>query len=260
MMLALLAGAWVALRPLLRPARWPVEQPDRRDDVARAVSSLRDLEFAVAAGTIDPADSATLRRRIEASAFASADRPQGPAPVRTLVVAALIAGIAAVVIVALLPAAAGDRAPGETITGTAPAVGPSTADLEAQVRARPSDVPLRLALGEAYEEDGRTSDAVAQYQAVLAIDPQNVSALNSLGLILFSSGSLDGALLAADRVLEVRPRDSDALFLKGLVLYEQGRFGEAVDVWNIYLDVGEFHYGAPMVRQLIDDAKVKAGR
>lgn len=254
----LLVGGWLALRPLLRPAAWPDEPPDRRDDVARAVSSLRDLEFAVAAGTIDPVDAARLRARIEASAFAPAERVGGPAPVRTFLVAALIAGLAAVLVVALLPASAGDRAPGETITGTAPQGAPSTADLEATVRARPGDIPARLALADAYEAEGRASDAAEQYKAVLAIDQENVPALNGLGLLLFRSGSLDGALLSTERVLALRPRDADALFLKGLALYRQERWREAVDVWKLYLDVGEFHPAAPMIRSLYEDARRKS--
>ncbi|MGH2379525.1 MAG: hypothetical protein ACRDGT_13795, partial [Candidatus Limnocylindria bacterium] len=79
--LALAAGGFLVLRPLLRPAPWPVEPPDRRDDVARAVSSIRDLEFAQAAGTIDPADAALLRSRIEAAAFAAPEAAARPAPV-----------------------------------------------------------------------------------------------------------------------------------------------------------------------------------
>ena len=257
LVVAVLGGGWLALRPLLGPAAWPDEPPDRRDDVARAVSSLRDLEFARAAGTIDAADAARLRARIEASAFATDDPGGAPAPVRTFVVAALIAGVAAVLIVALLPASAGDRAPGETITGTAPAGGSSRADLEARVKAAPSDVPTRLALAEAYAEEGRASEAADQYRAVLGLEPDNVPALNGLGLLLFRSGSPEGALLATDRVLALRPRDADALFLKGLVLYTQEKYADAVKVWALYLDVGEFHPAAAMVRSLYEDAKRK---
>jgi cytochrome c-type biogenesis protein CcmH/NrfG len=257
--LGLAVGGWLALRPWLRAAPWPHEPPDRIDDVARAVSSLRDLDFARAAGTIDAADEARLRARIEAAAFA-ADAPPAPtAPVRTFAVAAIVAGLTAVLVVSLIPAAAGDRAPGETITGSVPEAGPSVADIEARVRARPGDVPTRLALADAYEAQARTSDAAEQYRAVLGIDPQNVPALNGLGLILFRSGSLDGALLASDRVLAIRPRDADALFLKGLVLYQQQRFREAADVWRVFLEVGEYHGAAPMVRTLYEDAKRKAG-
>jgi len=60
-------------------------------------------------------------------------------------------------------------------------------------------------------------------------------------------------------VLALRPRDADALFLKGLIQYRSEDWRGAVDTWTVYLDVGEFHPGAAMVRQLHEDAKKKAG-
>lgn len=258
--LALLGGGALALRPLLLRAAWPAERPDRRDDVARAVSSLRDLEFARAAGTIDAADEAALRSRIVAAAFAAPEGPAAAAPVRTFVAAALMAAVAAVAAVAFLPSAAGDRAPGETITGSVPAAAPSTAELEKKVAAAPDDIPTRLALADAYQAEGRPADAAGQYREVLARDPRNVPALNALGQLLFASGSYDGALVAADRVLAVNARDADALWLKGLVLYEQKKYAEAVKVWDVFLEAGEFHPAAAMVRRLYADAKQKAGR
>lgn len=258
LVLGMVAGGWLALRPLLGRASWPEETADASDDVARAVSSLRDLEFARAAGTIAPADEATLRARIEASAFARRPEPSGKAPVPTFAVVAIAAGLLAIAVVALLPASAGDRAPGETITGTAPALGPTSGDLEAQLRAKPTDIPTRLALADAYQQEGRTALAAEAYRSVLAIDADNVGALNGLALLLFRAGSPDGALLAADRVLALRPRDADALFVKGLVLYTRESYAEAAAVWAVYLDVGEFHPAAPMVRTLYLDAKQKA--
>lgn len=255
----LIAGGWIAFRPLLGRSRWPVEPPDRSDDVARAVSSLRDLEFARAAGTIDPADEARLRARIEASAFARQEVANASAPVPTFAVAAILAGLVAIGVVAFLPAAAGDRAPGETITGSAPQVGSSVTDLEARVRKDPRDIPTRLALADAYQQQDRSPEAAEAYRGVLAIDSDNVPALNGLALLLFRAGSLDGAQLAVDRVLALRPRDADALFLKGLVLYQTGKFADAVTVWGTYLEVGEFHPAAPMVRSLYDLARERAG-
>jgi cytochrome c-type biogenesis protein CcmH/NrfG len=255
---ALGIGGYFALRPYLRPAPWPVEPPDRHDDVARAVSSIRDLEFAQAAGTIDAADAAALRGRIEASAFATEAPAPKPAPVATFAVAAVVAALAAVLVVAFLPGAAGDRAPGSTITGSVPQIGQSLEELEAGVRARPDDIPTRLALAEAYVDAQRADEAADQYRAVLTIDSENVPALNGVALLLYRSGSPDGALAASDRVLSLRPRDPDALFLKGLILYQQGDFAEAVAVWDVFLEVGEFHGAAPMVRSLYEDAKAKS--
>ncbi len=260
--LAFLVGMALVVRPWLtrHVAAWPAEPPDERDDVARAVSSLRDLEFARAAGTLAPADHARLRDLLERSAFARrpAERTRG-APVRTLVIAALLAGIAAILVVFALPPAVGDRAPGVPITGSAPA-GPTLAELEARARASARDVPTLLALGDAYAQSGRASDAVRTYQAVLQIDRENVPAVDGLALVLDLSGEHDGALLAVERALAIAPKDPDALFLKGLILYRKSDWRGAVDVWTAYLEVGEFHPAASLVRPLYKDAKAKLGR
>ena len=257
----LLAGTAAVIAPLARrPLAWPADPPDQRDDVARAVSSLRDLEFARAAGTIAPADYVRLRASLERDAFVR--RPsesRGKAPVRTLVAAALIAAIAVAVAVFYLPPSAGDRAPGETVTGTVPQTD-ALAALEARAGANPSDVPTQLALADAYVQAGRPQDAIPRYQAVLAKDPSNVAALDGLALILVASGSDDGAIVAADRVIAQRPKDPDALFVKGLALYRKQDWNGAVDVWNVYLDVGQYHFGSEMVRGLYADARTKAGR
>jgi cytochrome c-type biogenesis protein CcmH/NrfG len=243
-----------------RARPWPAEPDRAQDDVARAVSSLRDLAFAEAAGTIDPADASRLRATIEAGAFTPAVTPaRERAPIRTLGLAALLLGVIAASVALNLPPAAGDRAPGEPITGTLPAGGPTAADLEAWAKASPRDVPTLLALADAYRQDGRVADAVATYRAVLAIDPNSVPALNGLALILTQAGEPEAAMLAVDRVLQLRPKDPDGLFLRGLLLYKKEDWKGAVDVWTVYLDVGEFHPAAPMVRPLYEDARRKLG-
>jgi len=257
-----LASLALAVRPFLarRAVPWPAESSDARDDVARAVSGLRDLEFARAAGTIAPEDHARLRALLERSAFAPA-RPESPssAPWRTLLIAAALAGVAAVLVVGELPQAAGDRAPGEPITGTIATPAPLS-ELERRANAAPADIPTQLALADGYLGAGRLADAAKTYQVVLGKDPNNIAALNGLGYVLFSSGELHGAQVASDRVLTLRPKDPDALFLKGLALYRTEDYKGAVDVWTVFLDVGQFDQRADMVRALYEDAKQRAGR
>ena len=257
----LLAGTAAVIAPLARrPVAWPADPPDQRDDVARAVSSLRDLEFARAAGTIAPADYAQLRASLERDAFARrAPEPRGAAPVRTLIGAALIAAVAVGVAVFYLPPSAGDRAPGETVTGTVPQTDPLAA-LQARASANPGDVPTQLALADGYVKAGRPQDAISRYQAVLTKDPNNVAALDGLALILVASGSNDGAIVAADRVLAQRPKDPDALFVKGLALYRKQDWNGAIDVWTVYLDVGQYHFGSDIVRAYYADARARTGR
>jgi cytochrome c-type biogenesis protein CcmI len=257
----LLAGMTAVIAPLWRrPVAWPADPPDQRDDVARAVSSLRDLEFARAAGTIAHADYTRLRASLERDAFARrAPESRRVAPVRTLVAASLVAAVAVGAAVFYLPPSAGDRAPGETVTGTVPQSN-ALASLEARASANPGDVPTQLALADGYVEAGRPQDAIPRYQAVLAKDPNNVAALDGLGLILVASGSNDGAIVAADRVLAQRPKDPDALFVKGLALYRKQDWNGAIDVWTVYLDVGQYHAASDIVRAYYADARTKAGR
>jgi cytochrome c-type biogenesis protein CcmH/NrfG len=256
-----LVSLGLAVRPFLtrRGTPWPAETPDARDDMSRAVSGLRDLEFARAAGTIAPEDHARLRAAIERSAFTPPRAERGsPAPWRTIALAALLAGVAAALVIGYLPQQAGDRAPGEPITGTAPA-GASLADLEKRAKADPADIPTQLALADAYLEAGRVNDAATAYQSVLAKDQNNISALDGLAIVLFRSGETRGANVALDRVLALRPKDPDALFLKGLIQYQTQDFKGATATWAVFLDVGEFDPRASMVRQLFADARTKAG-
>src|SRR5437867_1177462 len=255
------AGTAAVIAPLARrPVAWPADPPDQRDDVARAVRSLRDLEFARAAGTIAPTDYVRLRASLERDAFVRrSPESRSAAPVRTLVAAALIAAVTAGVAVFYLPPSAGDRAPGETVTGTVPQTN-TLASLEARASANPGDVPTQLALADGYVQAGRPQDAIPRYQAVLARDPNNVAALDGLALILVASGSDDGAIVAADRVLAQRPKDPDALFVKGLALYRKQDWNGAVDVWTVYLDVGQYHFASDIVRPYYADARARAGR
>jgi cytochrome c-type biogenesis protein CcmH/NrfG len=254
----LLAGTAAVIAPLARrPIPWPADPPDTRDDAARAVSSLRDLEFARAAGTIAPADYARLRSSLERDAFARrGHESRGTAPVRTLIAASLIAAVAVGVAVFYLPPSAGDRAPGETVTGTVPQTN-ALASLEARASANPTDIPTQLALADGYVQAGRPQDAIPRYQAVLDKDPNNIAALDGLALILVRLGRDDGAILAADRVLTQRPKDPDALFVKGLALYRKQDWKGAVDVWTVYLDVGQYHPASEMVRGLYAEARTK---
>jgi hypothetical protein len=61
-------------------------------------------------------------------------------------------------------------------------------------------------------------------------------------------------------VLAQRPKDPDALFVKGFALYRKEDWNGAVDVWTVYLDVGQYHFASDMVRGLYADARAKAGR
>jgi cytochrome c-type biogenesis protein CcmH/NrfG len=70
---------------------------------------------------------------------------------------------------------------------------------------------------------GRYSEAIAAYQAVLKRDPNNVDATTHLGLILAVGGGpehADRALEIFDRALTIDPNYLPALLYRGQVLFE----------------------------------------
>ncbi len=140
-----------------------------------------------------------------------------PAWLRLGVATLLVAAVAAP-----LALAVGPRLPGEQITGqpAAPQPALSITDLEAAVRARPSDVPTLAALGDAYLGAGRTTDAIGAFERALKVDPQNVPSLLGLGAILLEADRPSAAGPLFDRVLALAPDQPDALVFRALARVE----------------------------------------
>ena len=134
-------------------------------------------------------------------------------------------GVAALLVAAVaapLALAVGPRLPGQQITGqpAGPQPALSIADLEAAVRARPSDVSTLAALGDAYLGAGRTTDAIGAFERALKVDPQNVPSLLGLGTILLEADRPSAAGPLFDRVLALAPDQPDALIFRALARVE----------------------------------------
>lgn len=70
-------------------------------------------------------------------------------------------------------------------------------DLEDELTADPDNTESQLALGYAYQQEGRYEDALEQYDAVLQKEPQNSGALYNKGVVL----------MALDK-----PKDAEAIY------------------------------------------------
>lgn len=148
------------------------------------LASIRDIEREYAAGDIDDADYHTLRDGYVARAAAvmreieAGKRALAPKPPRSLWRRVAVVGTTLGVAVALgvfVAQSAGQRLPGQTLTGGAPA----------------DDVAVRLA--EARQALGVDSAAaIAAYQAVLEIEPRNAEALTYTAWLVVQNGSQSG--------------------------------------------------------------------
>jgi tetratricopeptide (TPR) repeat protein len=84
--------------------------------------------------------------------------------------------------------------------------------------------------------EGRYSEAIAAYQAVLKRDERNVDAMTHLGLIVAVGGHADSALETFDKALKIDPTYAPAYLYRGQVLYEQKQdYAGAVAAWERFM-------------------------
>ena len=106
--------------------------------------------------------------------------------------------------------------------------------------------------------EGRYSEAIAAYQAVLKRDARNVDALTHTALIVALAGRPDTALETFDRALDIDPKYAPAYLYRGQVLFEQKQdYGGAVKSWERFLTLvpkGEDH---DRVVALVETARSK---
>lgn len=164
---------------------------------------------------------------------ASSDRPAAPAKatyatlprsVKVGVVAALVIGVIAGIYVGGGGSATDDPFAGVEMPDGHPDIsqmggnafeeddGLSIAELAAQVARDPGDVGARLDLGVAYFNARELEKAAAQWEAVLADDPQNVPALYNMGFYYMSMDEpdLDAARESWEKVVAINPDSVEA--------------------------------------------------
>jgi tetratricopeptide (TPR) repeat protein len=104
--------------------------------------------------------------------------------------------------------------------------------------------------------EGRYSEAIAAYQAVLKRDPKNVDAMTHLGLIVAIGGHADSALETFDKALAIDPDYPPALLYRGQVLYEAKKDVDgAVRAWERFVEVAPTAEDRARVQKLIAEAK-----
>ena len=124
-------------------------------------------------------------------------------------------------------------------------VGPPTARLEPGKPIPPEMLAGMLEAARQSLFEGRYSEAIAAYQAVLKRDERNVDAMTHLGLIVAVGGHADSALETFDKALKIDSKYAPAYLYRGQVLYEQKQdYAGAVAAWERFLTLvpkGEDH-------------------
>jgi cytochrome c-type biogenesis protein CcmH/NrfG len=271
-------GARAALLPLP-----PDEREQWLEAKSAALRALRELAFEHDAGHISDADYAELRARYEgeaAAALTALDRlgPVAPSPSAAVGPAAPAAargwrhplalgasGAALLAFGVLLGVGIVRYSEPDATAARPPVVPPVAAAPEAPgAGAPPRAVTPEVMRGMLQAartslSEGRYSEAIAAYQAVLKRDPKNVDAMTHLGLIVAIGGHADSALETFDKALALEPDYPPALLYRGQVLYEQKQdVAGAVRAWERFVKVAPSVEDRARVRKLIADAKAGA--
>lgn len=281
-------GATTAFLPLPADGREQLLERKRA-----ALRTLRELQFEHDSGHVSDADYADLRARYEGEAAAiltDLDR-LGPAPAVAPVAAApagrrgwrhpLAIGAAAVALVVFgvtlgvgivrytepdpmagVPAA-GSRPLASLTPGAAEAPGGDAPSAANAPRGPVTPEILAGMLRAARESlfDGRYSEAIAAYQAVLKRDPKNVDAITHLGQIVAIGGHADSALETFERALAIDPNYPPALLYRGEVLLESRKdTAGAIKSWEQFVKVTPPGEDRDRVSRMISEARRSSSR
>jgi len=111
-------------------------------------------------------------------------------------------------------------------------LGGQLAPLEKQVRERPNDAELRVALANLYVEKGRLDDAIGQAKAALQLRKDHGGALLVLGTAYMNDGEYDEAIQVWQRLVELNKDNPMAKQSPELALVHH-------NLGNIYLQRGQ---------------------
>jgi tetratricopeptide (TPR) repeat protein len=265
---------------------------DRRLELEEEKSALyralRELEFDHDAGHLSDLDFQGLRERYESRAGVLITEldglgepprraPAEPGPARTETPraswtrhpATFAAGAAVLVIFGVIIGVNAGRFTGRDETFTPPGaripvpgpppsspVGPPMARLEPGTPIPPEMLAGMLQAARQSLFEGRYSEAIAAYQAVLKRDERNVDAMTHLALIVAVGGHADSALETFDKAIKIDPKYAPAYLYRGQVLYEQKQdYAGAVAAWERFMALVPKGEDRDRVAELVARAK-----
>jgi len=137
-------------------------------------------------------------------------------------------------------------------------VGPPTVRLEPGKPIPPEMLAGMLQAARQSLFEGRYSEAIAAYQAVLKRDERNVDAMTHLGLIVAVGGHADSALETFDKALKIDSKYVPAYLYRGQVLYEQKQdYVGAVAAWERFMALVPKGEDRDRVAELVARARSK---
>jgi cytochrome c-type biogenesis protein CcmH/NrfG len=164
---------------------------------------------------------------------------------------------------AAAPTAVAQPAQAAPAQGSMPPAQPPRALDEEQVQAlraaaekNPSDVKVRVDLGNMYFDAERYSDAVTWYQEALKISPKDADVSTDLGVSFYYMNQPDRALQQFDESLKYDPKHAKTMLNQGIVrAFGKQDLPGAVAVWEKLIQVAPTSAEAETARRALQGLK-----
>lgn len=118
------------------------------------------------------------------------------------------------------------------------------AQFQEVLRIDPQKAEAHYNIGITSMQKGKPDDAIAQYRQALQLDPNYLDAYVNLGDALVQEGKLDDAMAQYVAALKIRPNDATTHYNLGTVLFRQGKVDEAIAQFQRAVEIKPEHWPA----------------
>lgn len=128
-----------------------------------------------------------------------------------------------------------------------------------ELKNNPTNIDYLYSRGRAYQETGKSSEAQADFDAALRLDPNNFQVLLSLATVQLDQKSYASALLYATKAEEISGAPAMASFLKGRALHQLGMPEDALKAYGNAIqldrDFGQAYFNRALLKIALDRTK-----
>jgi cytochrome c-type biogenesis protein CcmH/NrfG len=135
----------------------------------------------------------------------------------------------------------------------------SAAPVLAELKNKPNDRELVVKAGNIFYDAQQYPVAIKYYEEALKLDPKDANVRTDLGTAYYYLGDADRALTEISQSLKDQPNHAQSLLNLGLIKWQSKMdINGAVVAWQKLLDTNPNYEQAPMIKQMIAQAKQHA--
>jgi len=106
------------------------------------------------------------------------------------------------------------------------------AEFQAVVQLDPGSIEGHFRLGNTYFQQGRLDEAAAEFQKTLELNSENVDARSNLGAVYYQQNAFDKAAAEFKRAISLQPNDADIRYNLGAAYVQQYNYEAAITEFN----------------------------